>query len=149
MFILVAALLQAGAQPPQHTVPNAGSVTDSLRIFYIGRSAGWEHYQLTQTKTRVTLTSDYDYVDRGRRNHTQLTLSAASDYSLDSLEIVRITDTSRTVATSVKLAGTRASFTRNGVSQDAVSVPVVSYAVSGYAPTAQHLALIRYWQAHG
>ena len=46
-----------------------------LRIFYIGRPAGWEHYELKPTATGLTLTSDYDYVDRGRRNHTQLILT--------------------------------------------------------------------------
>jgi imidazolonepropionase-like amidohydrolase len=96
----------------------------------------------------MTLTSDYDYVDRGRRNHTQLTATLHDDYALEKFEIVRITDTSRTVATSVALANGRATFMRNGRSSD-VAVPAVAYAVSSYAPTAQHIALIRYWESHG
>jgi len=128
------------------TAPAA--IADSLQIFYIGRPAGWEHYELTPRDGGMTLTSDYDYVDRGRRNHTQLTMKVARDYALESLETVRITDTSRTVATSVEFNGTHAKFLRNGKSSD-VAIPAVAYAVSSYFPTAQHLALIRYWESHG
>jgi imidazolonepropionase-like amidohydrolase len=126
----------------------AAAIVDSLRIFYIGRPAGWEHYALEPSDGGMTLTSDYDYVDRGRRNHTQLTMSVGRDYALKTLETVRITDTSRTVATSVEFNGARATFVRNGKSAD-VAIPAVAYAVSSYFPTAQHLALIRYWESHG
>ena len=128
--------------------PPAASLSDSLRIFYIGRPAGWEHYELAPSDGGMTLTSDYDYVDRGRRNHTQLTMHVRSDYALETLETVRVTDTSRTVATSVEVGGTRAKFLRNGKSSE-VAIPAVAYAVSSYFPTAQHLALIRYWESHG
>ena len=123
-------------------------VGDSLRILYIGRPAGWEHYELVPNDGGMKLTSDYDYVDRGRRNHTQLTLTTGKDYALKTFETVRITDTSRTVTTSVELDGTRAKVVRNGKTTD-VSVPDVAYAMSSYFPTAQHVALIRYWQSHG
>ncbi len=126
----------------------ATSVTDSLRIFYIGRPAGWEHYELKPTASGLTLTSDYDYVDRGRRNHTQLILTTSNDYSIKKYEAVRLTDTSRTVATSIEFSGTHAAVTRNAKSTD-VTIPAVAYAVSSYSPTAQHIALIRYWESHG
>ncbi|HEX5073799.1 MAG TPA: amidohydrolase family protein [Gemmatimonadaceae bacterium] len=126
----------------------ATAVADSLRILYIGRPAGWEHYELSPTDGGMKLTSDYDWVDRGRRNHTQLTLTTGKDYALKTFETVRITDTSRTVTASVEIDGTRARVTRNGKAAE-VPVPEVAYAVSSYFPTAQHLALIRYWQSHG
>jgi imidazolonepropionase-like amidohydrolase len=126
----------------------AGPVADSLRIFYIGRPAGWEHYELKPSAGGMTLTSDYDYVDRGRRNHTQLAMDVGSDYSVKSFEIARLTDTSRTVATSVRFDGARATVFRGGKSSD-VAISSTAYVVSSYAPTAQHLALIRYWESHG
>ena len=61
---------------------------------------------------------------------------------------MRITDTSRTVTTSVEFNGARAKVARDGKAAD-VAIPAVAYAVSSYFPTAQHLALIRYWQSHG
>jgi imidazolonepropionase-like amidohydrolase len=125
------------------------AIADSLRIFYIGRPAGWERYELKpRDGGGMTLTSDYDYVDRGRRNHTQLTAKLRDDYALKSFESVRLTDTSRTVAASVEFDGAKAKVMRGGKSAD-VAIPPIAYAVSGYAPTAQHLALIRYWESHG
>ena len=124
------------------------AIVDSLRILYIGRPAGWEHYELAPSDGGMTLTSDYDYVDRGRRNHTQLTLTTGNDYALRTFETVRITDSSRTVSASVEFNGARAKVVRGGKAAD-VTIPAVAYAVSSYFPTAQHLALIRYWQSHG
>src|SRR5678815_5427773 len=134
--------------PRSLVVAPTTTISDSLRIFYIGRPAGWEHYELKPSATGVTLTSDYDYVDRGRRNHSQLTLTAGNDYSLKKYETVRLTDTSRTVVTSIEFDGTHAKVMRNSKSTD-VAIPAVAYAVSSYSPTAQHVALIRYWESHG
>jgi imidazolonepropionase-like amidohydrolase len=130
------------------TPATTAAITDSLRIFYIGRPAGWEHYELKPSGGGMTLTSDYDYVDRGRRNHLQLTITTGNDYALKTYESLRVTDTSRTVATSVAFDGAHAKVMRNGKSTE-VTTPNVAYAVSGYAPTAQHLALMRYWESHG
>lgn len=152
--ILPATLILGVTSVPPRPVPRPPTVavtmpiTDSLRIFYIGRPAGWERYELKPTDGGLTLTSDYDYVDRGRRNHTQLTLTTGNDYSLKKYETVRLTDTSRTVVTSIEFNGSRATVTRNQKSADA-TIPDVAYAVSSYSPTAQHLALIRYWESHG
>ena len=132
----------------QPTTRVATSIADSLQILYIGRPAGWEHYELKPTDGGYALASDYDYVDRGRRNHSQLTLTTAGDYALKKYEATRLTDTSRTVVTSISFDGKHASVVRNNKSTD-VTIPAVAYAVSSYSPTAQHLPLIRYWESHG
>lgn len=144
-------LAASAVSPVSRTTPTAhatDSLSDSLRIFYIGRPAGWEHYEIKSSAAGLTLTSDYDYVDRGRRNHTQLTMDVGGDYSVKSFEITRVTDTSRTVATSVRFDRGHATIVRGGKSAD-VPIPPAAYVVSSYAPTAQHLALIRYWESHG
>ena len=123
-------------------------MADSLRIFYIGRPAGWERYELKPSEGGMTLSSDYDYVDRGRRNHTRLSESLTADFAVKTLEIARFTDTSRTIVTSVELSGGRAKFTRASKTTE-VAVPPIAFAISAYAPTAQHLPLIRYWESHG
>ena len=147
-LILATPSLALRTAPGERTRAAGTTIIDSLRIFYIGRPAGWEHYEMKPSNAGVTLTSDYDYVDRGRRNHTQLTIKAGNDYALKSFEIVRLTDTSRTVATSVEFEHTHAKVTRASNSVD-VTVPAITYAVSSFAPTAQHLPLIRYWESHG
>ncbi|MDQ6612319.1 MAG: hypothetical protein M3Y64_07795, partial [Gemmatimonadota bacterium] len=123
-------------------------IVDSLRILYIGRPAGWEHYELKQTDGGYMLTSDYDYVDRGRRNHSQLTLTTGRDYALKTYEAARLTDSGRTVTTTIAFDGTHANVVRGGKSV-AIAIPAVAYAVSSYSPTAEDLPLIRYWESHG
>jgi len=142
-----AAVAPSGVGHERTRLPST-TIDDSLRILYIGRPAGWEHYELAPNDGGMKLTSDYDYVDRGRRNHTQLTLATGKDYALRTFETVRLTDTSRTVTVSVELDGARAKVTRNGKAAD-VPVPPVAYAAFSYFPTAQHLALVRYWESHG
>jgi imidazolonepropionase-like amidohydrolase len=151
-YTLLASVLLAMPALPHRTVSHTGgaldALSDSLRIFYIGRPAGWEHYELKPSGDGMTLISDYDYVDRGRRNHTQLAMNVGADYSIKSFEIARVTDTSRTVATAVRVDGNHATIARGTKSSD-VAIPATAYVVSSYAPTAQHLALIRYWESHG
>jgi imidazolonepropionase-like amidohydrolase len=153
-FPLVATLALAATSAAPHSVRHAPArlpatpIADSLRILYIGRPAGWEHYELSPSDGGMKLTSDYDWVDRGKRNHTRLALTTGKDYALKTFETVRLTDTSRTVTVSVAIDGARAKVTRSGKAAE-VPVPRVAYAVSSYFPTAQHLALIRYWQSHG
>jgi len=142
------ATVAANSARHEPTPVPADAIGDSLRILYIGRPAGWEHYELAPNDGGMKLTSDYDFVDRGRRNHTQLTLTTGKDYALETFETVRITDTSRTVTASVKMEGAHAKVTRDGKAGD-VPVPPVAYAVSSYFPTAQHLALIRSLESHG
>jgi imidazolonepropionase-like amidohydrolase len=96
----------------------------------------------------MTLTSDYDYVDRGRRNRTQLTINLANDYALRTFETIAVTDTTRSVIAHITFDGTRAKVARARDTTD-VTIPTVAYAVQSYRPTAQHLALIRYWESHG
>jgi imidazolonepropionase-like amidohydrolase len=164
MLVLLAGLLHAtpsqalqAPTPAQTRATRAPSVapparpaamSDSLRIFYIGRPAGWERYELTPTPDGMRLTSDYDYVDRGRRNRTQLTMQLGADYAVRAYESARVTDSSRTVAISIDVNGSRATIARGDTSFER-TLPAVAYTVAGYAPTAQNLALIRYWEAHG
>ena len=75
-----AAVAPSGVGHERTRLPST-MIDDSLRILYIGRPAGWEHYELAPNDSGMKLTSDYDYVDRGRRNHTQLTLTTGKDYA--------------------------------------------------------------------
>jgi imidazolonepropionase-like amidohydrolase len=128
----------AGAQTPR----------DSLRIYYVGRPVGWERYEIVTEAGGSRLWSDFDYIDRGRRNHLQGTLEMGAGFTPRRLEVMRVADTSRTVVTRVEIAGTHASVMRNGKTTD-VELPSPAFALSPYTPIAQHVALLRYWKAHG
>ncbi len=122
--------------------------TDSLRLYYVGRPVGWEHYELAPADGGLRLTSDLDYIDRGRRNHVQSTMMLAPDYTPRSLEVARVNDTVRTVTTRVDFAGRQATVVKTGQTTT-VSLPTTAFAISAYTPLSQHLALVRYWRSHG
>lgn len=144
----------AAAVPLTLTLPAAlaaQTAVDSLRIFYVGRPVGWEVDTIVRGNARdagVTLASDFSYVDRGRRIHTTSTMIAGSDYTPRTLDVFRASDTSRTPLVAVRFDGRSATITRNGA-QTSVVLPARAFALSQYTPVAQHLALIRYWKAHG
>jgi imidazolonepropionase-like amidohydrolase len=109
----------------------ASAQRDSLRLYYVGRPVGWEHYVLEPDGVGSRLVADFDYVDRGRRIHLASTTLMDARYAPRQLEVVRVTDTSRTPMRKID------------------DVPAGAFALSQYQPLSQHLALIRFWQAHG
>lgn len=127
---------------------HAQATTDSLRIYYVGRPVGWEHYDLSNSSGGSQLNADWSYIDRGRRIHTQVAMKFTADYSPLSLKVDRLTDTSRTPALDVSVSGRRATVVRNA-NTTTVDLPAVAFVISPYTPVSQHLALIRYWKAHG
>jgi imidazolonepropionase-like amidohydrolase len=124
------------------------TTSDSLRLYYVGRPVGWERYEFTLGKDGKQFTADFDYIDRGRRIHLASTMVVAPDYSPRHLEVARFADTTRTVATRVDVAGRTASVTRNNQTSE-VALPPIAFALSPFQPFSQHLALLRYWRAHG
>jgi imidazolonepropionase-like amidohydrolase len=126
----------------------AQAVSDSMRIYYVARPVGWEHYEITSDAAGPKLTADWSYIDRGRRIHTAATMTLAADYTPVTLKVDRLTDTSRTPALDVAVDGRRATIARNGTSET-IDLPKVAFALSQYTPVSQHLALLRYWKAHG
>jgi imidazolonepropionase-like amidohydrolase len=128
-------------------VVRAQAVSDSLRIYYVGRPVGWERYGIA-TGGGVQLDADWSYIDRGRRIHTQAAMKMAADYAPVSLKVDRLTDTSRTAALEVSVAARQATIVR-GASTSKIELPPIAFAISQYTPVSQHLALLRYWKAHG
>ena len=124
-------------------------VRDRLRLYYVGHAIGWEQYELTRSGTGdYHYRSDFDYTDRGRRTHLAASGTTAGNFSPRHLEIIRITDTSRTVETRVDVTGARAHVLSRGREQD-VALPAVVVAIGGATPVSQHLLLLRYWAQHG
>ena len=124
------------------------SSTDTLRIHYVGYGVGTERYTLSTTIDGLTLSADIDYTDRARRTHLVSTLHMGSDFSPKLLEIVRLTDSTSRVDTRISVDGSTAHVIARGETTT-VSLPTVATVINGTAPVTQHLALVRYWLAHG
>jgi imidazolonepropionase-like amidohydrolase len=132
--------------PGVHELP--GSVTDTLRLYYVNYPVGYERYSVTTQASGTTIESDFDYIDRGRRTHlvSRVVTSARGGERL--LEVARLTDSSRTVEARATVRGTRGSVVARGESTH-VTLGPTAFPISGITPFSQHLALVRYWLANG
>lgn len=123
--------------------------SDSLRIYYVGRPVGWERYDVTTRGDTTSMAADFSYVDRGRRIHLLSAMSLGADYSPRRLEVYRLTDTSRALQFQVSIDGPDALAPTQSGQTVSLHAPPLRFALSGYQPLSQHLALIRYWNARG
>jgi hypothetical protein len=120
---------------------------DTLRIYYVGHPVGYERYSLIATNDGYQLDDDFDYVDRGRRTHLRAATRLERDFTPRSLEITRLTDTSATVETRVRLDGAWADVIARG-DTTRVPIPSLTYPIQGHTPFVQQLGLVRYWLAN-
>lgn len=123
-------------------------LADTLRLYYVGHAIGEERYVLRSSADGYALASDFDYRDRGRRTHIASEMRMGRDFAPRRLAITRLTDTSATVETLVEVRGRGAMVVARGDSSR-VMLPARAFAIAGTTPTTQHLALVRYWLAHG
>ena len=138
-----------GTKAAMPSTPRATiDITDTLRIHYVGYAVGTERYTLAGTDGDLLLTADLDYSDRGRRTHLVSTAHMRADFTPKRLEITRLTDSTTRVETRITVQGTRAEVIARGETTT-VKLPRVATVISGTAPVTQHLALVRYWLAHG
>jgi imidazolonepropionase-like amidohydrolase len=136
---------------PFAAVLHAQATIDSLRIYYVGRPVGWEHFTLVHGESGAELTADWAYVDRGRHVHTQASMKMTGDYAPLHVVVARLADTTRTIMLRLDRESGDPRTTLQvgrGVAADQVMLPL-SFAISQYAPVSQHLAMIRFWKAHG
>ncbi len=141
---VLSALVAASARAQSTTATH-----DSLRLYYVGRPVGWEHYDIEPIADGLRLTSDFEYIDRGRRNHLTAAMQLGADYAPRSLEIARVADTTSTITARVDVSGAHARVIRNAVSSEVALPAGNGFAIAPYSPIAQHLALMRFWRAHG
>jgi imidazolonepropionase-like amidohydrolase len=151
-FTLQSATAQS-SKAARGTVPASSAqrflaIKDSLRLYYVGRPVGWEHYEFKAVGAGSVLSADFDYIDRGRRNHLQATMTLGAHYAPRLLDVARLTDTLRATLTQVTTNGHTATVHRNGAT-NTVILPERAFAISPFQPFSQHLALVRYWQEHG
>ena len=148
-FAVATTLILATVPPAVAPAQRASdSISDTLRLYYVGLPIGWEHYQLTPTAGGYSYAADFDYSDRGRRTHVTAAATTAANFAPKHLEVARVTDTSRTVESRVDVAGGRARVLAHGHESN-VALPSTGFAIAGTSPVSQHLLLLRYWASHG
>ena len=147
LAMLTAALGAAlGAQgPPAQPPVESGR----LRLHYVQKPIGYERYEIARDGDGLTLTSDFDFTDRGGRVQLAATLRTAPDLTPLLVQGAgqelplrqrRLRDRDRRRATrSVRADG----------AESRVTAAAAFFTVDGYAPFAAQMLLLRYWKQHG
>ncbi len=122
--------------------------TGKFRLHKFEQPIGDEIYSITSDRGALTLKSDFAFTDRGTKVPLSATLKTADDYTPRSFIIKGNTSRMSDIDSDVEVDGSNATI-RQGRETHTVNVPHSFFTISGYAPVAVQMALIRYWRAHG
>ncbi len=132
--------------------------TGKFRLHKFEQPIGEETYTITHDGGTLTLKTDFAFTDRWTKVPLSATLKAADDYTPQSFTIQGKTSRMSGIDSAVEISGAKATI-RQGNSQGnsqgeskntrTVAVPQTFFTISGYAPVAMQMALIRYWRSHG
>jgi imidazolonepropionase-like amidohydrolase len=139
--------LAAARQPPADAVERG-----VLRLHYLQKPIGYERYQIIRDSSGVpgglTLTSDFDFTDRGGRVQLAATLRTRADYTPAFFKATGKSYRFVNVDSEVTVTGQDALVRADGA-QGRVTLPAQFFTVDGYAPFAVQMMLLRYWKQHG
>jgi imidazolonepropionase-like amidohydrolase len=136
---------------PLVTLPQTTSSTNEagkFRLHKFEQPIGEESYAISRDGGGLTLKSDFAFTDRGTKVPLSATLTAADDYTPRSFVIKGSTSRASNIDSDVEVNGLSATV-RRGEETNALSTGQTFFTISGYAPVAMQMALIRYWRAHG
>lgn len=119
-----------------------------FQLFWVQRLAGTETYSIRLTADTLTLESNFEYVDRGTSVPLRSRLEMLTDLSPVSFRSVGKTARSHQIDIDVEVAGRFARVMEEHSSR-ASFVPGRYFMISGYAPAAVQMMLLRYWRKHG
>ena len=122
--------------------------TGKFTLHKFEQPIGEETYTIAHDGGSLTLKTDFAFTDRGTRVPLSATLKAADDYTPQSFIIKGKTSRISDIDSDVELKGSNATI-RQGKDTRSVAAPQSFFTISGYAPVAMEMALIRYWRAHG
>jgi imidazolonepropionase-like amidohydrolase len=120
----------------------------TLRLHYVQKPIGYERYEIVTDAGALTLTSDFDFTDRGGRVQLAATLRTKPDFTPLSFKARGKSYRFVNVDSDVRIEGGDAIVKADGA-ESRVPVPAPFYTVDGYAPFAAQMMLLRYWKQHG
>jgi imidazolonepropionase-like amidohydrolase len=120
----------------------------NLRLHYVQKPIGYERYEVARDGDVLTMTSDFDFTDRGGRVQLAATLRTKADFTPLSFKAQGKSYRFVNVDSDVRIDGGDAIVKADG-SEARVPLPAPFYTVDGYAPFAAQMMLLRYWKQHG
>ncbi len=124
------------------------SEAGKFRLHKFEQAIGEENYTITPEGSSLTLKTDFKFTDRGSPVPLTATLRTSDSYVPQNFTINGKTSRMSQVDTEVTINGANASI-RQGKDTHTVSVPQTFFTISGYAPVAVQMEMMRYWRAHG
>jgi imidazolonepropionase-like amidohydrolase len=142
--ILVTALMTSGPlRAAQTSVPRQSGIHGSLTIHMILHAVGDEQYDLIANPDGTkTLTTTFDYSDRGTRRTTTATLTSSADERPLGLEVKGTAPATVTVSGETTTVGI-------GSTTRTMPTPPAWAAVIGPSPFALQMMMMRAWHARG
>jgi imidazolonepropionase-like amidohydrolase len=122
--------------------------TGKFTLHKFEQPIGEETYTIAHDGGSLTLKTDFVFTDRGSKVPLSATLKAADDYTPQSFVVKGNTSRMSDIDSDVEVNGPNATI-RRGKETSSVAAPQSFFTISGYAPVAVQMALIRYWRAHG
>jgi len=120
----------------------------TLRLHYVQKPIGYERYEIARDGDALSLTSDFDFTDRGGRVQMASTLRTKADFTPLSFKATGKSYRFVNVDSDVRIENGIAIVKADGA-ESRVTVTAPFYTVDGYAPFAAQMMLLRYWKAHG
>jgi imidazolonepropionase-like amidohydrolase len=139
LLVLSTAVLFAQAPPNQ-----AGK----FLLHKFEQSIGEESYTIMAEGTSLELKTDFKFTDRGTPVPLSATLRTTDAYLPQSFTIKGKTSRMSNIDTEVTIDGGSASI-RQGGEKRIAQLPPTFFTISGYAPVAVQMEMMRYWLAHG
>src|SRR3954453_10211773 len=145
-FIVAAALAASAltARLPDTRVTERGT----LRLHYVQKPIGYERYEIADADGALTLTSDFDFTDRGGRVQLTSTLRTKTGFTPLSFNASGKSYRFVNVDSDVRVENGSAIVKADG-GESRVAITGPFYTVDGYAPFAAQMLLLRYWKLHG
>src|SRR5262249_8539170 len=119
-----------------------------LRLHYVQKPIGYERYEIVRDGDDLTLTSDFDFTDRGGRVQLAATLRTKADFTPISFKAAGKSYRFVNVDSDIRIDGSDAVVRADG-REARVTLPPQFYTVDGYAPFAAQMLMLRYWKQHG
>ena len=119
-----------------------------FRLHKFEQPIGEESYSITADGSALTLKTDFTFTDRGTAVPLTATLRTSDSYVPQSFVIKGQTSRMSSIDTDVTVRNGQATI-RQGKDTHTVAAPQTFFTISGYAPVAVQMEMMRYWRTHG
>jgi hypothetical protein len=126
-----------------------------FRLHKFEQPIGEETYTINADGNKLTLKTDFMFTDRGTEVPLTATLRTSGTYALESFVIKGSTSRQSEIDTEVVVSAGGAdpsaetATIHQGKETRTVPAPPKFFTISGYAPVAVQMAMMRYWRMHG